>query len=616
MNYLVVGDVHGCYNEFMALLDKAGKKNYKLVLVGDYLDKGPQQHEVIDYIHSNLDDIIVVHGNHEYWQIGYWDGKWDVEQNIKEGYFTCYNLADEYKQKVRDIWSKSVPYFRGPNFIVTHAPCHCKYLEKEDTFSLKQVRNYRHTNKTNEEIMEFISSLPANNCWPFHVFGHIALSRIYRRANLIGIDTGCVDGHFLSAVKFVEGCKPFLLKVPSNQPKKDVITISEERVYCLDNEDPVLRRKVLKIAERGINFISGTMSPADKVDNELESIRWAVQYYSDMGSSIVVQKKKMGSRAQVYLFNDPEQCYIVTRNGYRMDKLELKSEYERLIQRFKDEFDAGLKLRILDCELMPWRVLGNTLIDKSFYGYWEMASQEESLCLEKNFPSADFIKTHFNPEFCTLSKEEFIKQYKHHVFAYNKYGRELVKLQLDSNKHLEQLDTFKKQCDLYGQDGEMYIYPFAILKDVWPDKEYVHETTSNYLMFNKVNDDDIYKFDTLDIDKTTQEVQTLFDSLVELNEEGIVIKPEFPDRNYAPYLKVRNKNYLHIIYGYDFLEESKYKKLINRKSIRKKLRQSISEFNLGLKMLSQPYEQLQDPSYYSVVLAFLKEDSSNVDPRL
>ena len=62
------------------------------------------------------------------------------------------------------------------------------------------------------------------------------------------------------------------------------------------------------------------------------------------------------------------------------------------------------------------------------------------------------------------------------------------------------------------------------------------------------------------------------------------------DPNFAPCLKVRNSDYLHIIYGPDYLTKNKYSALITRKSIRNKLSASIREYNIGLRMLEMPYD--------------------------
>ena len=64
MRTIVIGDIHGCADEFRALLKevKFVKGEDKLVLVGDLVAKGPKSTEVIDTaIEYNA---VSVRGNH------------------------------------------------------------------------------------------------------------------------------------------------------------------------------------------------------------------------------------------------------------------------------------------------------------------------------------------------------------------------------------------------------------------------------------------------------------------------------------------------------------------------------------------------------------------------
>lgn len=65
--------------------------------------------------------------------------------------------------------------------------------------------------------------------------------------------------------------------------------------------------------------------------------------------------------------------------------------------------------------------------------------------------------------------------------------------------------------------------------------------------------------------------------------EGVVVKPLVYMEGVAPYMKVRNENYLHLVYGYDYLK--KYQEKVSNKKINKKLDLSIKEYELGIKML-------------------------------
>lgn len=77
----------------------------------------------------------------------------------------------------------------------------------------------------------------------------------------------------------------------------------------------------------------------------------------------------------------------------------------------------------------------------------------------------------------------------------------------------------------------------------------------------------------------------------------------------APYMKVRNPDYLTIIYGYDYRFPHKYKKLLKQKSIGQKLKTSITEYALGQEMLSFPWDSIgiENKEYKQVAANMLFE---------
>ena len=66
MNTYVIGDIHGCFNQFMHLLKKIDyKKNKdKIILVGDLVNRGPDSLSVLNYCISDP-TITSVLGNHD-----------------------------------------------------------------------------------------------------------------------------------------------------------------------------------------------------------------------------------------------------------------------------------------------------------------------------------------------------------------------------------------------------------------------------------------------------------------------------------------------------------------------------------------------------------------------
>ncbi len=62
--WIIIGDIHGCYDEFQELLEKC---NYQygdtVISVGDLMDRGPESKKVLSWFYNN--DGFVVEGNHD-----------------------------------------------------------------------------------------------------------------------------------------------------------------------------------------------------------------------------------------------------------------------------------------------------------------------------------------------------------------------------------------------------------------------------------------------------------------------------------------------------------------------------------------------------------------------
>ncbi len=193
-NVCVVGDIHGCYDEFLEML-KDGKGIDLMddgtgipqmvtststipyvhhLLIGDIIDKGDNEgvRKLVEFIYKNKQWFTIVEGNHERWNYQYLTGKikdskpktkksevgadgqlilapeeeegsLTTNQELIENYFTSVKLfqSDELlKQKFIHLYENNMfTYAYCDRFIVTHAPCENKYLGKEDKASLKKM---------------------------------------------------------------------------------------------------------------------------------------------------------------------------------------------------------------------------------------------------------------------------------------------------------------------------------------------------------------------------------------------------------------------------------------------------------------------------------------------
>ena len=71
-----IGDVHGCINQLRNMIAKIDaeqalfpSKNHKIIFLGDYVDRGPENRKVIDYLIElkNSDrDVVFLRGNHDH----------------------------------------------------------------------------------------------------------------------------------------------------------------------------------------------------------------------------------------------------------------------------------------------------------------------------------------------------------------------------------------------------------------------------------------------------------------------------------------------------------------------------------------------------------------------
>jgi hypothetical protein len=102
--------------------------------------------------------------------------------------------------------------------------------------------------------------------------------------------------------------------------------------------------------------------------------------------------------------------------------------------------------------------------------------------------------------------------------------------------------------------------------------------------------------------------------------EGIMLKPDYIEKDKLQMMKCRNIDYLTIIYGYDYMIEPKLTRLIKSKTTGCKIKQSINEFNSGMKILQTKYNDINTDNiqYQQLIMKYLfnEEYGHTIDPRL
>jgi len=85
-----IGDIHGCFDLLKELVENKIQlqKDDKLILLGDYIDRGDKSKEVVDFIielSENGYDIIPLMGNHEAMLLDAFENEKDISKWIQNG---------------------------------------------------------------------------------------------------------------------------------------------------------------------------------------------------------------------------------------------------------------------------------------------------------------------------------------------------------------------------------------------------------------------------------------------------------------------------------------------------------------------------------------------------
>ncbi len=124
-----IGDVHGCYTALMKYLDDNGgiKDDEFYIFTGDYIDRGVENAEVVNFLISIMDrkNVLMLEGNHERWL---WLWANDCTGRSKEFELVTRPILDASgidKKEVRKLYRRfgqCAYYSYGDNvYLVTHA---------------------------------------------------------------------------------------------------------------------------------------------------------------------------------------------------------------------------------------------------------------------------------------------------------------------------------------------------------------------------------------------------------------------------------------------------------------------------------------------------------------
>ncbi len=255
MAHYFVGDIQGCYDELMRLLDKVkfNPEQDKLCPVGDLVARGPASEKVAKLMLELDQAVEPVLGNHDLHLLSTYVGLYEPKKNDKLKKLIHAPFIDKYLK-----WLRKQPLIREYpefNLVMSHAGLHpslpvseqmalaaCAqeklagkdykkwldrmygneprkwraHLTEEEAFRFIINTTTRMRFIDDEGALEFKCKLPPEQA-PLHlspwfevenhnpqtfIFGHwAALLGNTRNSKFIGLDTGCVWGHQLTCYK-------------------------------------------------------------------------------------------------------------------------------------------------------------------------------------------------------------------------------------------------------------------------------------------------------------------------------------------------------------------------------------------------------------------------------
>lgn len=213
----IIGDVHGCFNTLLALIDKLPNKHPTLVFVGDLVDRGPHSAHVLDWVINN--NHLCVKGNHEAVMADALSNSnvSPVTKNLwlkNGGDTTLLSYRDFDKKVLKDHldWIKQLPNYlefnipdeNGKTLFITHGfalPYFSKKNEKD--IAVKLRNNKLKKMIATERVQEHYKYEENFLDYPiFNIFGHELCKNVIIKDSYAAIDTGCVFGDYLTALEW------------------------------------------------------------------------------------------------------------------------------------------------------------------------------------------------------------------------------------------------------------------------------------------------------------------------------------------------------------------------------------------------------------------------------
>ena len=676
----VIGDVHGCFDELVALLEHLGYQmtqpsgergaddgftvahpdGRKAIFVGDLVDRGPGVAQVLKLVMSMAADgtALCVAGNHESKLVRKLKGRnVQVSHGLAESLEQLELESPEFRHQATQFMDGLISHYvlDGGNLVVAHAGMKEEYQGRASA----RVRDFCLYGETTGETDEW--GLPVRVDWAAGyrgkatvVYGHTPVAEPEWLNRTINVDTGCVFGGRLTALRYPEN---ELVSVPAarvyyepvrplvgDRQEEPRIVSTNDRPSGLLHIDDVMGKRVVSTQLRGnvtvreeqaaaalevmsrfaldprwLVYLPPTISPCEtsRLPGLLEHPAEVFDYYRNNGvSSVVCEEKHMGSRAIVVVgrsgsafkrrfgvgSENAGTCY--TRTGRRFfEDLAIEAQFLERVGAACGESglweDLETDWALLDCELIPW----------------SMKAQE--LVLEQYAPVGASARAGLTAA-QTLLQEA------------SERGVDTIEAQalLDERLRLAQLyrDAYARSCWPVTSLDDVKLAPFHLLASegrVHSDKDHLwHLAMAERL---RLADPGLFRATghrvvNLASHEDEEDAVRWWEELTASGGEGMVVKPmEFVatgQRGLAqPAMKCRGVEYLRIIYGPEYTLPDNLERLRGR-GLSTKRSLALREFALGLEGLHRFVDR--EPLYrvHECAFAVLALESEPVDPRL
>ena len=192
---VVVGDIHGCYDELLALVESVGLgESDRLISVGDLVTKGAKSREVLELFMKDARFKSVL-GNHDRALLEYWKGV-RRKKDLKPSQKRCAKELQEGRERYAEFLDSLPPYIDLGTHVVVHAGLRpgsrLEWQSLDDLTALRTLGLDRESRKGTPWYEVYDGDRVA-------LFGHWPSPAPRRGPRAIGLDTGCVYGHQLTA---------------------------------------------------------------------------------------------------------------------------------------------------------------------------------------------------------------------------------------------------------------------------------------------------------------------------------------------------------------------------------------------------------------------------------